>query len=101
VVDACVGTPVWDTQGTPEQSDDRILSLELVSDVNYDMSGFPGTQYGCYLRRSLQLESTQPAACPDGSGYPAGTLCVPVQVDESGFVRGDWTLSKTTLSRPR
>jgi hypothetical protein len=87
-VDLCVGTPQYDTNDTADESDDLLLNVSLVSGVDYDMSSLPGTQYGCYLKRKVTVLSPTPVACPDGQ-------CVPYQVIESGYVRGDWVSTRT------
>jgi hypothetical protein len=96
-VDLCVGTPTYDTNGTADESDDLLLSVSLVAGVVYDMSpdtadGLPGTQYGCYLKRKVMILSPTPVACDAGQ-------CVPYQVIESGYVRGDWTSTRNTTLR--
>jgi hypothetical protein len=66
----------------------------------YDMSTyFEGTQYGCYLNRTIQI--LEPAMCglsddaTDPKKNSSGKICV--QRSEHGYVRGDFTLSKSTF----
>jgi hypothetical protein len=96
-VDMCAGEAQYEPDGLGGQT---LTGLVLVPDADhpedpygrYDMSpppdGLPGIQYGCYLERSILV--LLPEAC-EITGEDE--LCV--QVTEKGYVRGDWTSTRT------
>jgi hypothetical protein len=96
-VDLCAGKAEYEPDGFGGQ---KLTGLVLVPDADhpedpygrYDMSpppnGLPGIQYGCYLERSFIV--LPPEDC-EITGEDE--LCV--QVSERGYVRGDWTSTRT------
>jgi hypothetical protein len=86
------GKPVLDAEGNPVLVG-LTFPAGFVTTANDMSSDLPGFQYGCLIRRDVEiLEDT--GACPElPEQAPANPICI--RVRESGYLRGDWTATRT------
>lgn len=92
LLDFCPGQPQYD-------GNDVFTGLVLPVDFDAseggdnDLSALPGFQYGCLIERKVEI-------VPDGESCPTspdetGANAICVKVTETGYLRGDWTSTRT------
>jgi hypothetical protein len=96
LLDMCPGEPEFgpiDPNDT--ESEIGLIGMAFPADFNdseggpNDMSTFTGFQFGCLADRKIEIVSE--GDCPESADSP-GSVCV--RVTETGFLRGDWTVTR-------
>lgn len=97
LLDSCPGNPIFAPQ--PDLNGNPVLvALEFpagfVDDADgvNDMSDLPGFQYGCLISRDVELVEDATECSASEKPSPNATC---VRVKESGYLRGDWTATRT------
>jgi hypothetical protein len=96
LLDSCPGNKVFEQPADPS-ADPVLVAVEFppgfdTVDGPNDMSDLPGFQYGCLVSREVELVEDAAECVAEDKPTPNATC---VRVKESGYLRGDWTATRT------